>query len=178
MRLFACDVATNEAARIEQFNRTIGDCPYADADDAPESSANRTNPPIADRYRDEYCHASVTTRREFGHSTGDSLRRLLLVRLPQESLRHSRIRPPSDWGSSGRRFKSCQPDTFTSGDAATNRPPRDRKRLWMATRMATRSRSVRIGVNDFVPVGWVYRLCVPGWRCDYWKVDDWLLLRR
>jgi hypothetical protein len=32
------------------------------------------------------------------------------------SLQDNRIRPMSDWGSSGRRFKSCQPDSVMSQD--------------------------------------------------------------
>jgi hypothetical protein len=42
---------------------------------------------------------------------GDGLRRFPLVRPIRESLRDNQIRPLSDWGSSGRRFKSCQPDS-------------------------------------------------------------------
>ena len=53
----------------------------------------------------------VTTRCELGEWTGDSKRRSLLVRELPDSLQHNEIHPMSDWGSSGRRFKSCQPDT-------------------------------------------------------------------
>ena len=38
------------------------------------------------------------------------MRRFPLVRPVRESLRDNQIHPLSDWGSSGRRFKSCQPD--------------------------------------------------------------------
>jgi hypothetical protein len=57
------------------------------------------------------CHAVVTTRSGFGESTRDAKIRFLLVRRRPELLRDNGIRPMSDWGSSGRRFKSCQPDT-------------------------------------------------------------------
>jgi hypothetical protein len=43
-------------------------------------------------------------------STGDGLRRFWLVRVHRESLQGSGIQSLSDWGSSDRRFKSCQPD--------------------------------------------------------------------
>ena len=46
-------------------------------------------------------------------ATGDRLRRSILVRLVRDQLRDSEIQPLSDWGSSGRRFKSCQPDTVS-----------------------------------------------------------------
>ena len=52
------------------------------------------------------CHSSVRVRRD----EGDGLRRFLLVRSVRESLRDNQIQHLSDWGSSGRRFKSCQPD--------------------------------------------------------------------
>jgi hypothetical protein len=42
--------------------------------------------------------------------TRDSRRNFLLVRGYSDALQDNRIRPMSDWGSSGRRFKSCQPD--------------------------------------------------------------------
>src|SRR5271166_1304621 len=48
---------------------------------------------------------------EFGDIPGDGLRRFHLVRTVRDSLRHRIIQSMSDWGSSGRRFKSCQPDT-------------------------------------------------------------------
>jgi hypothetical protein len=53
----------------------------------------------------------VTTSCGSGESTGDGSRRLPLVRTGRESLRDNQIRLLPDWGSSGRRFKSCQPDT-------------------------------------------------------------------
>jgi hypothetical protein len=56
------------------------------------------------------CHAVVTTRSGFGESTGDAEIRFLLIRLRPELLQDNEIHPMSDWGSSGRRFKSCQPD--------------------------------------------------------------------
>jgi hypothetical protein len=52
------------------------------------------------------CHAVVTIRSGFGESTGDAKIRFLLVRLRPELLRDNGIRPMSDWGSSGRKFKS------------------------------------------------------------------------
>jgi hypothetical protein len=65
------------------------------------------------------CHA-VVTRSGFGESTGDAKIRFLLVRLRPELLRDNGIRPMSDWGSSGRRFKSCQPDKhFRSSEAVS-----------------------------------------------------------
>jgi hypothetical protein len=51
-----------------------------------------------------------STRCEPGESTGDAKIRFLLVILRRELLRDNEMRPMSDWGSSGRRFKSCQPD--------------------------------------------------------------------
>jgi hypothetical protein len=37
-------------------------------------------------------------------------------RTGRESLRNNQIRPLSDWGSSGRRFKSCQRPTLSAPD--------------------------------------------------------------
>src|ERR1700722_5922159 len=62
------------------------------------------------------CHNVVTTRCEPGESTGDAKIRFLLVILRRELLRDNEMRPMSDWGSSGRRFKSCQPDHVMSHD--------------------------------------------------------------
>jgi hypothetical protein len=62
------------------------------------------------RRRDNRCHTGVTTACEFGDIAGDGLRRFHLVRTVRDSLRDRLIQPLSDWGSSGRRFKSCQPD--------------------------------------------------------------------
>jgi hypothetical protein len=39
--------------------------------------------------------------------------RLGLIRAIREALQGNGIHPGSDWGSSGRRFKSCQPDQRT-----------------------------------------------------------------
>jgi len=56
------------------------------------------------------CHNEVRMR-----GVGrDGLRRLRLVNVLRDLLRDREIRPMSDWGSSGRRFKSCQPDTGQS----------------------------------------------------------------
>jgi hypothetical protein len=41
---------------------------------------------------------------------GDTKGLFWLVRLFRESLQDNKIQPVSDWGSSGRRFKSRQPD--------------------------------------------------------------------
>jgi hypothetical protein len=57
------------------------------------------------------CHTAVTTRCGSGELTGDGSRRFPVVSPVRESLRDSQVRPLSDWGSSGRRFKSCQPDS-------------------------------------------------------------------
>jgi hypothetical protein len=51
-----------------------------------------------------------STGYEFRELMGDGLRRFALARSVRESLQDNLIRLPSDWGSSGRRFKSCQPD--------------------------------------------------------------------
>jgi hypothetical protein len=64
------------------------------------------------------CHGVVTTRRGSGESTGNVEIRILLVTLHLELLRDNKIRPMSDWGSSGRRFKSCQPDHKKPSDLA------------------------------------------------------------
>ena len=56
------------------------------------------------------CHNLVTTRCEFRELTRDGLRRFSLVRPIRDSLQDNRIQPLSDWVSTGRRFKSCQPD--------------------------------------------------------------------
>jgi hypothetical protein len=66
--------------------------------DAPKSFSKHHLPSENRRRRDKHCHTGVTTRREFGDSTGDSLRRVSLVGLLRESLRNSRIQPMSDWG--------------------------------------------------------------------------------
>ena len=64
------------------------------------------------------CHNVVTSRCEWGELTGDGLRPFVLVTQLLKPLQYSGIRAKSDWGSSGRRFKSCQPD--------------QKKRLWPA----------------------------------------------
>jgi hypothetical protein len=53
---------------------------------------------------------TLSTRCELGESAGDGSRRFRLVRQLRGLLRDNEIRLVSDWGSSGRRFKSCQPD--------------------------------------------------------------------
>ena len=62
------------------------------------------------RLRGGRCHGRVTTRCELGELTGYGLRRFQLVGTVRDALRDRLIQPLSDWGSSGRRFKSCQPD--------------------------------------------------------------------
>jgi hypothetical protein len=78
--------------------------------DSRELSANSTDIPTTDG-----SGAGVVTSLSHWVQTrrvnGDGLRRFPLVRPVRESLRDSQIQPLSDWGSSGRRFKSCQPDT-------------------------------------------------------------------
>jgi hypothetical protein len=68
-------------------------------------------------------HNGVTTRCEFGELTGDGLRRFPLVRPVRESLRDNQIQPLPGWGSSGRRFKSCQPDYIRAGQRRFRRGP-------------------------------------------------------
>jgi hypothetical protein len=48
-------------------------------------------------------------RSESGGLARDGMRRSRLLSTVRESLRDNQIRPFSNWGSSGRRFKSCQP---------------------------------------------------------------------
>jgi hypothetical protein len=47
---------------------------------------------------------------------GDTKGLFWLVRLFRESLQDNKIQPVSDCGSSGRWFKSCQPDTQTGSE--------------------------------------------------------------
>jgi hypothetical protein len=79
-RLFACGDTTNVAARGEQLNKTIGDGPYADSDDAAKGFSKQHLPSDNRPRRVKHYHTGVT-RREFGDSTGDGLRRLSLVGL-------------------------------------------------------------------------------------------------
>ena len=67
------------------------------------------------------CHDVVTTRRESGESIGDSKRRFVLVRYLPELFLDNENHAMSDWGSSHRRFKSCQSDHCQSDTSARQR---------------------------------------------------------
>jgi hypothetical protein len=62
--------------------------------------------------RFENCHNVCHSWAQMRGMAGDTKGLFWLVRLFRESLQDNRIQPVSDWGSSGRRFKSCQPDGF------------------------------------------------------------------
>ena len=56
------------------------------------------------------CHGLVTSPTLHAAPAGDAVRRFAQVSGISESLWDTGKRLESDWGSSGRRFKSCQPD--------------------------------------------------------------------
>jgi len=84
------------------------------------------------RLRRGRCHNVVTSGYESGGYTGDGVRPFALVALLPKPLPYSAIRVVSDWGSSGRRFKSCQPD-------------RGKPRLTCGDVLATESHNVEFG---------------------------------
>ena len=112
--------------------------------------------------RQRRCHRVVTSKCEFGELAGDGLRRFLLVRLTRESLRDSEIRTLSDWGSSGRRFKSCQPDAkcaltcgFWLSRTSTNvrlRPVGDQ--IVPGLRERSANDKISAGPGRLKPTGW------------------------
>ena len=57
------------------------------------------------------CHGPVTSPALHAAPAGDAVRRFAQVSGASESLWDTGKRLESDWGSSGRRFKSCQPDS-------------------------------------------------------------------
>ena len=57
------------------------------------------------------CHGVVTSGAKHGGTQADALRRLMRVGGMGGTGWDERIRLLADWGSSGRRFKSCRPDT-------------------------------------------------------------------
>ena len=94
-------------------------------------------PPRA-RSQRSVARVDIARRCEPGESTGDAKIRFLLVRLHRELLRDKQIRPMSDWGPSGRRFKSCQPDAGQSVIAGLQKPQiRYPPGVWIATGIAT-----------------------------------------
>jgi hypothetical protein len=80
--------------------------------------------------RSTRCHqVQLGARIEFAELTWDGLGRPPLVSTVRESLRNNEIHPVSDWGSSGRRFNSCQLGTessLMSGDRMSRQPRRGR----------------------------------------------------
>ena len=56
------------------------------------------------------CHGVVTSRAKHVGTGGDDLRRFMHVRVMSGPCWDALERLVADWGSSGRRFKSCQPD--------------------------------------------------------------------
>ena len=69
--------------------------------------------PLLIRLLPECCHDVVTTRARNGGIQRNALRRFPQVDAISGSFCYTTERPPADWGSSGRSFKSCQPDRCT-----------------------------------------------------------------
>jgi hypothetical protein len=125
-----------DQARIDRFAEATGDFQWihVDAERANDGPYGRTIAHVRRR-----CHNVVTSRCESGGSTGDSKRPFALVRKLRDALQDNENHPMSDWGSSGRRFKSCQPD-------------RDSRRSKPYPCPAVGTKSVRAGGMDSNPV--------------------------
>jgi hypothetical protein len=76
---------------------------------AANPAPSQANVPIASRKR-QRSHDLVPIRWESGGSAEGALTRFRLVDGHSDTMQDCRIRPKSAWGSSGRRFESCQPD--------------------------------------------------------------------
>jgi hypothetical protein len=75
---------------------------------------------------------------------GDGLRSFALVEQRSKSLQHRLIRPISDWWSSRRRSKSCQPDTGQRRFRRNSEPP-FLITVWVCTATGTATRTVTRG---------------------------------